>query len=157
MKGHSKVITCLNKVLSNELTAIHQYFLHARICKSWGYSQLATQIYNESVDEMKHAQQLIDRILFLESIPQLQHNLSIEVGTNVLEQLQKDLKLELQSLPVLNEGIDICWNAKDHNTRELLEGILSSEENHIDWLKIQISCIKDIGIENYLAQQMHNT
>lgn len=155
MKGDTKVLSSLNKVLSNELTAINQYFLHARIVKNWGYAHLASKIYTESIDEMKHAQQLIDRILFLEGIPNLQQTISVQIGQTVLDQLKYDLDLELKSLLVLKESIDTCIEVKDHATSEILKQILSNEEEHIDWLEGQILCIKDIGIENYLAQQIH--
>ena len=155
MKGDIKVISNLNKILSNELIAINQYFLHARLSKNWGYHKLASKLHKESIDEMKHAQQLIDRILFLEGLPHLQQNTPIRVGQNVLQQMQYDLDLELKSVPVLREGIDICLKVKDHTTREILEHILLNEEEHIDWIEAQLSCIKDIGIENYLTQQMH--
>lgn len=155
MKGDSRIISILNKILSNELIAINQYFLHARILKNWGYNKLASKLYEESVDEMKHAQQLIDRILFLEGLPALQQKISMRIGKTVLQQLQYDLDLEIKNIPVLKEAIDICWNLKDHGTREILEHILLNEEEHIDWLEAQILCIKDMGIENYLAQQIH--
>ena len=155
MKGDIKVISNLNKVLSNELVAISQYFLHARLVKNWGYHKLASKLHKESIDEMKHAQQLIDRILFLEGLPNLEIQNSIKVGQNVLQQLQYDLDLELKSIPFLREGIDICLKIKDHTTREILEHILLNEEEHIDWIEAQLSCIKDIGIENYLTQQLH--
>ena len=154
MKGDVKVISNLNRVLSNELIAINQYFLHASLSKSWGYHKLASKMHKESIDEMKHAQQLIDRILFLEGLPNLQQQNSIKIGQNVLQQLQYDLDLELKSVPILKEGIDICLKFRDHATREILEHILLNEEEHIDWIEAQLSCIKDIGIENYLAQQM---
>ncbi len=155
MKGDVKVISNLNKALSNELIAINQYFLHARLTKSWGYHKLASKLHKESIDEMKHAQKLIDRILFLEGLPNLQQSNSIRVGQNVLQQLQYDLDLELKSLPILREGVDICFKVKDHTTREILEDILSNEEEHIDWIEVQLSCINNIGVENYLAQQIN--
>ena len=155
MKGDIKVISNLNKVLSNELIAINQYFLHARLIKSWGYHKLASKLRKESINEMEHAQTLIDRILFLEGLPDLQQHNSIKVGQNVLQQLQYDLDLELKSVPSLNEGIDICLKVKDHITREILEQILLNEEEHIDWIEAQLSCIKDIGLENYLAQHIN--
>ena len=155
MKGDAKVISHLNKILSNELIAINQYFLHARLTKNWGYHKLASKLHKESIDEMKHAQILIDRILFLEGIPNLQQHNSIRIGQNVLQQLQYDLDLEIKSAPILKEGIDICLKVKDHTTREVLEQILLNEEEHIDWIEAQLSCIKDIGLENYLAQQIN--
>ena len=154
MKGDVKIISNLNQALSNELIAINQYFLHARLSKNWGYHRLASKMHKESIEEMKHAQQLIDRILFLEGLPNLQQHSAIRIGQNVLQQLQYDLDLELKSIPILKEGIDICLKVRDHVTREVLEQILLNEEEHIDWIEAQLSCIKDIGIENYLSQQM---
>ena len=155
MKGDIKVISHLNTILSNELIAINQYFLHARLNKNWGYHKLASKLHKESIDEMKHAQQLIDRILFLEGLPNLQQHNSIKTGRDVIQQFQYDLDLELKSIPDLKEGIDTCLKLKDHSTREILEHILSNEEEHIDWIEAQLSCINSIGVENYLAQQIN--
>ena len=155
MKGDIEVIKALNNVLTGELTAINQYFLHARMCKNWGYNRIAEKTYKESIEEMKHAQELLDRVLFLDGIPNLQKLDKLNIGENVKEQLEADLALEFMALERLKKGIEICQNAKDHTSTELLEEILEDEEEHIDWLETQLSLIKDIGYENYLAQQLH--
>lgn len=155
MKGDANVIKALNEVLTGELTAINQYFLHARMCKNWGYNRIAEKTYKESIEEMKHAQELLDRVLFLEGIPNLQKLDKLNIGETVKEQLESDLALEHSALNRLKNGIDICKNARDHTSAELLEEILEDEEEHVDWLETQLGLIKDIGLENYLAQQMH--
>lgn len=155
MKGNKEVISKLNEILTGELTAINQYFLHARICKDWGYARIAKKVYEESIDEMKHAQWLIDRILFLEGLPNLQRLGDISVGETVKEQLEADLKVEDVAIPKLKEAIELCVTHRDHGTRELLEKILVSEEEHVDWLESQLHIINEIGIENYLAQQIN--
>lgn len=155
MKGDVNVIKSLNEVLTGELTAINQYFLHARLCKNWGYKKIADFTYKESIEEMKHAQNLIDRILFLEGIPNVQKLDKINIGETVKEQFESDLALEILAIGRLKNAIDTCYSAKDHTSRELLEQILEDEENHIDWLEVQLSLIKDLGLENYLAQQLH--
>ena len=155
MKGDATVIKLLNEVLTGELTAINQYFLHARMCKDWGYERLGDKIYHESIDEMKHAQILIDRILFLEGIPNVQKLDTINIGENVPEIMQADLDLELKAIPRLRDAIGACFDVKDHTSKEILERILESEEEHVDWLESQIHCIKEMGKENYLAEQMH--
>ena len=154
MKGHKEVIDLLNKVLEGELTAINQYFLHARMCKDWGYEKLADKVYHESIDEMKHAQQLIDRILFLEGLPNVQKLGELNIGQNVLEQLNSDLALENRAIPLLKNGIKLCGDHSDHGTRELLEHILVSEEEHVDWLESQLNLVKEVGEQNYLTQQI---
>ncbi|KAB8033528.1 bacterioferritin [Fluviispira multicolorata] len=155
MKGDVQVIKALNEVLTGELTAINQYFLHARMCKNWGYNRIAEFTYKESIEEMKHAQSLLDRILFLEGVPNLQKLDKLNIGENVKEQFEADLALEFMALERLKKGIDACEAARDHTSCELLEHILEEEENHIDWLEAQLGLIKDIGLENYLAQQLH--
>ena len=155
MKGDVNVIKALNEVLTGELTAINQYFLHARMCKNWGYLRIADFTYKESIEEMKHAQNLLDRILFLEGIPNLQKLDKINIGENVKEQFDSDLALEFIAINRLKTAIDICYAAKDHTSRELLEHILADEENHVDWLEAQLGIVKDIGLENYLSQQLH--
>ena len=155
MKGDVNVIKALNEVLTGELTAINQYFLHARMCKNWGYLRIAEFTYKESIEEMKHAQNLLDRVLFLEGIPNLQRLDKINIGETIKEQLESDLALEVLAIDRLKKSIDICFTAKDHISRELLEHILEEEEKHVDWLEAQLGIIKDINLENYLSQQLH--
>lgn len=154
MKGDKKVIQALNDVLTGELTAINQYFLHARMCKAWGFDRIAAKIYKESIDEMKHAQTLIDRVLFLEGVPNVQKLGTLAIGESVKEQLENDLALEHQAIPKLKHGIQVCSDAHDHATRDLFEKILISEEEHVDWLEAQLTLIQQVGLENYLAQQI---
>lgn len=154
MKGDIKVIEFLNKALENELTAINQYFLHAKMYKNWGLEKLYAKEYHESIDEMKHADQLIDRILFLEGLPNLQNIGKILVGENTEEMLACDLKLEHLAVPDLKDAIVHCENVRDYVSRELFEHILESEEEHIDWLETQLELIEKIGLQNYLQSQM---
>lgn len=157
MKGDRKVIEFLNTVLRNELTAINQYFLHSRMFKDWGLSRLADHEYHESIDEMKHADKLIERILFLEGLPNLQDLGKLFIGEQTQEVLQCDLRLEMEAIPVLREGIAYCESVKDFVSRELLEDILESEEEHVDWLETQLQLIGKVGIENYLQSQMKSS
>ena len=155
MKGSAEVIKVLNDVLRKELTGINQYFIHSKMCKNWGYEILAGVAWKESIEEMKHADQIIERLLFLEGIPNLSAYDKISVGSSVTQQLQNDLGLEEGALVVLKGGIKTCLEASDNASRELLEHILVDEEEHVDWIETQLHQIKEIGVENYLAQQIH--
>ena len=148
------VVKVLNEVLTGELTAINQYFLHAKICQDWGYERLHTKIHHESIDEMKHASDLIERVLYLNGLPNVQRLGRIRIGEDVKEILEADLALEYEALPRLQEGIATCTQAGDNGTRLLLEQILASEEEHVDWLEAQLELISQVGLENYLAQQL---
>ena len=153
MKGDKKVIEYLNKVLRNELTAINQYFLHSRMLKDWGVSKLADYEHGESIDEMKHADQLIERILFLEGLPNLQALGKLRIGETVEEMLTCDLALEMDAIPMLREGIKHCETVADFVSRELLEDILESEEEHVEFIETQQSLIERVGIQNYVQLQ----
>jgi len=156
MKGDSKVIEFLNLALGNELIAINQYFLHSRMYKDWGLKELADHEYHESIDEMKHADKLVQRILFLEGLPNLQHLGKLIIGEHTKEMLQCDLKLEQKALPILKDGIKHCEKVADYVSRDLLQEILESEEEHIDWLETQLGLIEKVGIENYLQSKMES-
>lgn len=153
MKGDKKVIQFLNKVLGNELTAINQYFLHSRMYKDWGISRLAAKEYEESIDEMKHADMLIERILFLEGLPNLQDLNKLLIGENVEEMISCDLKLEMIAHQDLKDAIIYCEQVNDYTSRELFRHILDSEEEHIDWLETQLEMISQMGIQNYIQLQ----
>jgi bacterioferritin len=152
LKGNAKVIAALNEVLTGELTAINQYFLHAMMCKNWGFHKIFAKVHKESIDEMKHAQALVDRILFLEGIPNLQKLDKLGIGETVPEQFESDLKLEHLAMDRLRKGIEACMAAADHTSRQLLEEILKDEETHVDWLETQLQLIKTIGLQQYLAE-----
>ena len=155
MKGDTKVIAVLNQVLKAELTAINQYFLHAEMCENWGYQKLAQHTRKESIEEMQHAEKLMERILLLDGTPNMSDYFKINIGQDVKAQLQNDLNVELDAVKRLNAGVEICVKAGDNGSRDLLESILTDEEEHIDWLEGQLHAIGEMGIENYLAQQLH--
>jgi bacterioferritin len=154
MKGNDEVVQVLQDVLCAELTAINQYFIHARMCENWRYRRLAEHSRKESIEEMKHAQVLMDRILYFDAAPNMQKYMKVNVGATVLEQHQLDLQLEKDAVARLNTGIELARARGDNGTRSLLEEILKAEEEHIDWLEAQLHQIEELGIENYLAQQL---
>lgn len=155
MKGDVKVIALLNQVLKAELTAINQYFLHAEMCENWGYERMAKHTRAESIEEMTHAEKLMERILLLDGSPNMSDYFKINIGQTVGAQLKNDLQLEYDAVKRLNDGIETCVKASDNGSRELLEKILKDEEHHIDWLEGQLHAISEMGMENYLAQQLH--
>ena len=154
MKGNKKIIDALNELLTGELTGINQYFIHAMMCRNWRYKKLADFTRKESIEEMHHAQAVIERILFLDGTPNMQRYMKVNVGQNVLEMHQFDLQLEHEAVSRLNQGVALCVAKGDNGSRALLEKILVDEEEHIDWLEAQLQQIQDIGIQNYLAQQI---
>ncbi len=155
MQGDPDVIEALNGVLTAELTAINQYFIHYKMCENWGYARLAKHHYDESIEEMKHADKLIERILFLEGVPNMQRLNPVRVGETVPEQHQLDLELELEAVARLNEGIKLAREKGDNGSRELMERILVDEEQAVDWAEAQLGLIKDIGAPAYLAEQLN--
>lgn len=154
MKGDSEIIDALNEILTSELTAINQYFIHYRMCDDWGYHKLAAKKRSESIEEMKHADEVIARILFLDGTPNMQRLFPVKVGEEPIEQHKLDLELELEAVSRLNKGIALCRDKADNGTRELLERILTDEEEGIDWLEAQLHLVGDIGRERYLSEQM---
>jgi bacterioferritin len=155
MKGNEQVIGVLNQVLRKELTGINQYFIHAKMCQNWGYERLYKVLWEESLGEMKHADEIVERIIFLEGVPNISAYDKILVGTSVKQQLENDLGLESAALTVLHPGIKTCVEAGDDASRELLEHIIVDEEKHVDWIESQLHQINEVGYQNYLAQQIH--
>ncbi|MCU0261259.1 MAG: bacterioferritin [Ilumatobacteraceae bacterium] len=155
MRGNDQIIEVLNEVLTAELTAVNQYFLHAKMMQDWGYERLGAHTRHESIDEMHHAEQLTERILFLDGIPNFQRIAPLRIGETVPEQLESDLQLEYLAIERLNRGIALAVELGDNGTRELLASILVSEEEHTDWLETQLETIRQIGAELYLSQQLH--
>jgi len=157
MKGDAKIIDMLNELLTGELTAVNQYFLHSRMCKNWGYKRLSEHIYKESIDEMKHADELIERVLFLEGLPNVQRLSKILVGQTVQEILKNDYALEMTAVPMLNKYMQACRDLGDNGSEDLLRRILRAEEEHVDWLEAQFDLIAQVGEAHYLAQQIHSS
>jgi bacterioferritin len=155
MRGNERVVDYLNEVLKAELTAINQYFLHAEMLENWGYHRLADYTRKESIDEMRHAEALMERILFLEGMPIMSELFQLRIGQNVKSQLENDLAVELEAIPRLNSAIKTAVEVGDNASRDLFEKILTDEEHHVDWLEAQLHMIREIGLDNYLAQQMH--
>jgi bacterioferritin len=156
MKGNPKVIAALNEALKEELTAINQYFLHAEMCENWHYRKLADHIRKESIDEMKHAEALIERILFLDGIPNMTEPMQLSVGANVKAQLESDLVLEIAAVAMYNRFVQLARDEGDNASRELFERLLQDEERHVDWLEAQTWQIKELGYERYLSQQIRD-
>jgi bacterioferritin len=154
MHGDPRVIEALNDVLTAELTAVNQYFIHAKMSSNWGYERRGAYVRDESIDEMRHAERIIDRILYFDGTPNMQRLFPVQVGETVAEQLELDLAVEHEAVPRLNRGIELCVEVGDNGTRELLADILVSEEEHVDWLETQLETIRQIGLELYLSQQL---
>jgi bacterioferritin len=154
MHGDPRVIEALNDVLTAELTAVNQYFIHAKMSSNWGYRRRGAHVRDESIDEMRHAERIIDRILYFDGTPNMQRLFPVRVGETVAEQLELDLAVEHEAVPRLNRGIELCVEVGDNGTRELLADILVSEEEHVDWLETQLETIRQIGLELYLSQQL---
>ncbi|MFP6563276.1 MAG: bacterioferritin [Myxococcota bacterium] len=155
MQGNTEILEALNGVLTAELTAINQYFIHHRMCANWGYEKLSAKKREESIEEMQHADKVIDRILFLDGIPNMQRLGSVGIGEDPVEQHRLDLELELEAVANLNRGIALAREAGDNGSRELLEAILTNEEESVDWLEAQLYLVEKLGAENYLAEQIH--
>lgn len=156
MKGDAKIIDLLNEILTGELTAINQYFLHGKMLKNWGFARLAQVLHKESIDEMKHADKLIERVLFLEGLPNVQRLGKVNIGQTVPEMLKNDYAVELVAIPLLNRSIATCRDLGDHGTQDLLREILEAEEEHVDWIEAQLELIKQVGEAHYLAQQIRD-
>ncbi len=156
MQGDAEIIEVLNEVLTAELTAVNQYFLHGKLCANWGYNRLAEHSRHESIDEMKHAERVTDRIIYLDGFPNYQRYFPLRIGETVPEQFESDLALEAEAIDRLNRGIELAVAKSDNGTRELLADILVGEEEHADWIETQLETIRQIGLENYLAQQLHD-
>src|ERR1700743_3213604 len=156
MQGSPKVVAALNEALKEELTAINQYFLHGEMCENWHYSKLADHIRKESIDEMRHAEALIERILFLDGIPNMTELMQLSVGANVRQQIESDLKLEVNAVAMYNRFVQLARDEGDNASRELFERLLKDEENHVDWLEAQVHQISEIGYERYLSQQVND-
>ena len=156
MKGNPKVIAALNEALKEELMAINQYFLHAEMCEAWHFTRLGDYIKKQSIDEMKHAESLIERILFLDATPNLTDPMQLSIGKNVKEQLESDLKLEIGAVALYNNAVRIAREEGDNASRELFERLLKDEEEHVDWLEAQVYQIQEIGYERYLSQQIRD-
>jgi bacterioferritin len=154
MRGSKKVIEALNDILSGELVGINQYFLHAKMCRNWGFERIAEVDHHESIDEMKHASTLVERILFLEGVPNLQKLGRVRIGQTVPEQMRLDLELEVAAVARLNQAIALCVAEGDNTSRDMLEDILESEERHLDWLETQLALVKQLGEKTYLAEQL---
>jgi bacterioferritin len=154
MQGNPKVIAALNEALKEELTAINQYFLHAEMCENWKYEKLATYIRKESIDEMRHAEAIIERILFLDGVPAMTEPMQLTVGANVRAQLESDLKLEIEAVAMYNRFVRLAREENDNASRELFERLLKDEEGHVDWLEAQVHQMNEMGYERFLSQQI---
>ena len=155
MRADDDIIEILNEVLTAELTAINQYFIHAKMCDNWGYERLGSKIREESIDEMRHAEKIVDRILYFDGMPNMQRLFPLKVGETVAEQFRNDLDVEIAAIERLNRGVALAVERTDNGSRELLAGILVDEEQHADWLETQLAAIAQLGEANYLAQQLH--
>ena len=154
MHGNETVIAALNAALKEELTAINQYFIHAEMCENWGYKKLSGYIKKQSIDEMKHAEALVERILFLDGVPQMAEVLKLNIGQNVKQQVENDLKLEVAAVAMYNKAIKQAVTVGDNGSRDLFTKLLMDEEAHVDWLETQLGQITQLGLENYLSQQL---
>jgi bacterioferritin len=156
MKGDAKIVEALNQILTGELTGINQYFIHSRMCRNWGYERLAKKSHDESIGEMKHADEIIERILHLEGVPNMQRYNKVRVGETVREQLKLDRQLEVEAIGLMNKTIELAVARHDNGTRDLVEEMLRSEEEHLDWLEAQLELVEQVGEQNYLAQQIRD-